>query len=273
MKTKISGDIIPTLWTNTTWVDEERRKELTKEIPEQVRQHIKKMRVAANSSMRKCVDGGYQKNEAVGATAIPGGDLGISMALLQMGYTPQKSFNLVYTFVRENNQSYCWHTDTHEGHDDCIIGCGHGNAAINKARDYDLVSSDVQTLLNIVRQKQEDEKADMDMIILNREHNEQGILVVMSTDYTVKPWDQENNTQYFIYDKKRHEQLLWNFVTFWEKHGEKIDYQSLLETSNRQTHATLGLLNSSKGKPMYLVNISDKETKIQYSGQAPVINW
>ena len=75
--------------------------------------HVKKMRVPADHTRTKCVDGRYKVNEAAGAIAIHGGHLGISMALLALDFTPQKSFDLVYDFAVKDNNFYCWHTDTH----------------------------------------------------------------------------------------------------------------------------------------------------------------
>lgn len=64
--------------------------------------HAKKMRVAADSTHAKCVDGGYRGEEAVGAIAMPGAHLGISMALLRLGFSPEEAFELVYKFVTKD---------------------------------------------------------------------------------------------------------------------------------------------------------------------------
>lgn len=232
--------------------------------------HTKKMKIATDSSKAKCVDGGYRGDEAVGAIAFPGAHLGVSMALLQLGFSPQDAFEVVYSFVSQKGQSYCWHTDTHEGHHGAIVGCGHCNAAIGKGDYYGITGTDVQKLLDLVRQAQEN-RENMELVILDREHQEQAILVVTSTDYTVKPWDQENDIQFFIYDKVRHLELLRQFAEYATAQGKIVSFDDLVAASEKQTNATLGLLGSSKGKPIYTVDVSNDEPVIELVGTAPVI--
>lgn len=233
--------------------------------------HAQKMKTLADSTKAKCVDGGYRETEAVGAIAFPGAHLGISMALLQLGFSPEDAFELVYSFVSQNGHSYCWHTDKHEGHNGAIVGCGHCNAAIGKGDYYGVDGQAVQKLLDIVRQAQ-DNRENMELVVLDREHKEQAILVVTSTDYTVKPWDQENDVQFFIYDKVRHLELLRQFAEFAVAQGRTISYDDLVAACEKQTNATLGLLGSSKGKPIYTVDVSNDEPVIELVGNAPVMS-
>ncbi len=233
--------------------------------------HVKKMRVVADSIHAKCVDGGYRGEEAVGAIAFPGGHLGISMALLELGFSPDDAFNLVYQFVSKDGNPYCWHTDKHEGHHGVIVGCGHCNAAIGKGVHYGVVGENVQALLELAR-KAQNERENMELVILDREHAEQAILVVTSTDYTIKPWDQENDVQFFIYDKVRHMDLLKKLAMFLVEQGKEVLYEDLVKASEKQTNATLGLLGSSKGKPIFTVYVSSgEEPTVEYVGEAPVI--
>lgn len=232
--------------------------------------HAQRMKVPTDPTRRKCVDGGYRENQAVGAMAIPGGDLGISMALLNLGLSPQESFSLVYDFVVEGDKPYCWHTDTHEGRDECVIGCGHCNAAILDGEHYGVSSEKVSELLKIVKEAQE-EKPNMEMITLDREHAEKGILVITSTDFTIKPWDEERENQYFIYDKTQHLHFLKSLVDFAKSKDREVSYDDLVSASDTQTNATLGLLDSSKGKPIYTVDVSGDSPVVKYTEDAPVI--
>jgi len=225
--------------------------------------HAEKMRVPVDCTRRKCVDGGYKEHEAVGAIALPGADLGISMALLKLGFSPEEAFAIVHNFVTEIGHPYCWHTDTHEGHHGCVVGCGHCNVAIGKSHHYGVPSERISELLDIVRQKQEEQK-NMEMVRLEREHAEKAILVIISTDYTVKPWDEEKNNQYFIYDQTHHENLLKNLVSHANMAGVSLSYDDLLSASKEHTNKTLGLLGSSKGKPMFLVDVSGEKPVVQY---------
>lgn len=237
--------------------------------------HAIKMKVAVDDTKAKCVDGGYQENEAVGALAIPGGHLGVSMSLLRLGYTPQEAFSTVYDYVTQTGNQYDWHTDHHEGHGDCEVGCGHCNAAIKQAQFYGVESSQVRELLQIVRDKQaeiqtdEDSKKTVDCIVLDREHQEKGILIITSEEFTVKPWDQEENNQYFIYDIVRHKKFLQKFVEDLNLQGRKVDFATLWKLTEEQTSSTLGLLGSSKGKPMYEVDFKDGEPSVKFVDYAP----
>lgn len=232
--------------------------------------HAQRMKVPTNPTRRKCVDGRYRESQTVGAMAIPGADLGISMALLNLGLSPQESFSLVYDFVVDNNKPYCWHTDTHEGHDNCVIGCEHCNAAILDGKHYGISSEKVSELLKIVKQAQK-EKPNMEMITLNREHAEKGILVITSTDFTIKPWDEEQENQYFIYDKAQHLDFLKSLVGFAKSKGREVSYDDLVSASDRQTNATLGLLGSSKGRPIYAVDVSKDIPEVKYMENARVL--
>lgn len=235
-----------------------------------VKSHAKKMRVLADSTRTKCVDGGYRGDEAVGAIALPGAHLGISMALLELGFSPEDAFELVYSFVSKDGNPYCWHTDKHEGHNGVVVGCGHCNAAIGRGEFYGVAGENVQKLLNLVRTAQND-RENMELVILDREHAEKAILVVTSDDYTVKPWDQENDIQFFIYDKVRHLNLLKRLTDYLHEQGKDISLDALVDSSEKQTNATLGLLGSSKGKPIFTVDVSGEEPVIELVGEAPII--
>ena len=248
-------------------------------MKEAVIAHARKMRAATDSTKTKCVDGGYKEDEAVGAIAIPGGHLGVSMALLELGFSPEDAFGLVYDFtlsLQEKSESaetypYCWHSDKHEGHHGVVVGCGHCNAAIKQgAEHYGVDGAKVQELLNLVRAAQESGE-NMELVVLDREHTEQAILVVTSADYTVKPWDQTDDVQFFIYDKTRHMVLLKELVAFLAQQGRSVDLAALVAASEHQTNSTLGLLGSSKGKPIYTVDVSQEEPVVEHVGQAPVV--
>jgi len=245
------------------------------QLKEKIIAHVKKMKVQVDPTHAKCVDGGYRGDEAVGAMAIAGGHLGLSMALLRLGLSPDDAFNLVHKFVSQDGNPYCWHTDTHEGHLGVVVGCGHCNAAIGNSEKYGLEGQKVQELLEIVR-KAQDDLENMECVTLNRKHAEQAILVITSSDYTVKPWDQENDIQYFIYDLTRHSEFINKFVDYLADqkitlNNKPITFDALFDASQAQTNVTLGLLDSSKGKPMFKVNVSGKEPEVEFLQLAPVI--
>lgn len=240
-------------------------------IPPEVLEHVKKMKVIVDNSAVKCVDGGYQENEESGAMAIAGGHLGVSLALLRLGYKVPDAYKLVYDFARSKKMKYGWHTDKHEGHNGVVCGCGHCNTAIAQGEQYGVKSDDARMLFEIIREATANDQEGSKVVVLDREHNEQGILVITGTEYTVKPWDQAADRQYFIYDQTRHQNFLKEFVEYLQQLGRDTTYENLLEASNAQTNSTLGLLGSSKGKPMYTVNVDSETPEIAFLMNAPVL--
>ena len=238
----------------------------TPELEKLAKEHSKKMRVFADDGRAKCVDGGYKEDEAVGAMAIPGGHEGVSMALLSLGFSAQESFDIVHNFLKKRNIPYCWHTDTHEGSDGCIVGCGHWNTAISCCDEYCVDKKEVLKLLEIIKVASEVKSSEVECVVLDRDHKEKGILVVESTDYTVKPWDVKEDIQFFIYDKNRHQMFLRELCD-----ENNIDFSKLKEATDKQTNLTLGLLGSSRGKPMYSVDVSSVEPEVSFIADAPVI--
>jgi hypothetical protein len=125
--------------------------------------------------------------------------------------------------------------------------------------------------LDIVREEQELASHQIELIVVDREHDEHSILVVTGTKFTVKPWDEEKNVQFFIYDQTRHQEFLNNLAEYLQQLDHKTTYDDLWDASNSETIATLGLLGSSKGKPMYSVNVDGETPEIAYLQKAPVL--
>ncbi len=250
---------------------------------EEVQVFAERNRIAANSSISKCVDGRYRTGEADGAIAFAGAHLGLSMSLLAYGFTPEESFSLVYDFLQSRGESYCWHTDDHADpkeadvhehahHDAPKIGCGHCNAAIENSTFYGAQSGDVDSLQHIVRTAQESREG-METITLTGGHAEKAILLVTSTDYTVKSWDEEMNEQFFIYDRTRHLELVDALVEHINAsimdETKKVSADRLKDIAWKQTASTLGLLSSSKGKPIFSVDASEVKPVVTPFGKAP----
>lgn len=255
-------------------------------IPAEVVQHVQNNLVLATNESSICVDGGYQPDEAMGELARAGGDLGISMALLKMGLTPEQAFLTVYNYRFDNGQKYGWHSDKHvdpdnSDHDhhgsDAIVGCGHCNAAYKNADRYGVSSDSVKQLLEIIKLYQKEYPENMRYVNLDRNHDEKGILVVKSTDVSVLPWDLQTYKQFFVYDAARDEILLGEIaekalaVLTAENPMMTLEKASdeLKKIVSEQTNTTLGLLESSKGKPMYAINYSDGTVTIELTGYAP----
>jgi hypothetical protein len=209
------------------------------------------------------------------------------MALLAMGFTPQESFDLVLNFRLTRYKKYGWHTDKHEGHNGVEVGCGHFNAAITQGEYYGVEESSMRQLLSIVRSYTKENTDNCLYHELDREHDEQGILIVANQDISLQPWSKndgsdnsENHTQFFVYDQIRDQALLaelWQFILDsnntdqLEVNGQTQQLSDLQAIVDKQTNATLGLLGSSQGKPIYTVSVDENQGRliITASGTAP----
>lgn len=234
-------------------------------VPSEAVTHLKANLVKATNESSICVDGGYQPKEAMGELARAGADLGISEALMTLGLSPQEAFDAVYEYRVSKGQKYGWHSDAHADHDHSIFsGCGHYNATHLNADRYQVELNQVEELLEIVKAHQVEHPENMRYISLDREHAEAGIFVVISPEISVLPWDLETKQQFFVYDKTREVSLLTEIAL-----AAKVDVDKLLQVIDDQTNATLGLLDSSKGKPLYSVEYADGVVTVNHVGNAP----
>jgi hypothetical protein len=237
-------------------------------------EYVKKNTVIAREG-RKCVDGRYSSKTARGMIARAGGDCGYVMALMainkkkKLGLTPEQCFNEVYRVIQQKMHGpFCIHTDHHvdpstEGGNDhlhkTVIGCGHlSKASSQKLREsYDVANSDVKKIIAYVRNLAEINK-NIDMVNLDGDHNEQGVLLIESEDYTVNASDE--NRMYFIYDKTRDDDFMRKLVKVLDLPG--VTFEDMKEESDKQLEATLHLL--AKGLPLYHVTYTYKTPNVSY---------
>lgn len=254
--------------------------EANSDVPSDVIAHVQENLAIPTTQSAICVDGGYTKEQAEGELARPGADLGISISLLKLGFTPEQAFLAVYNYRVKNGQKYGWHSDTHvdpedgsHAHSEAICGCGHCNAANSRSEEYGVDGEQVLELLNIIKTYQASNSENMRFINLDRDHKEKGILVVNSDEITIYPWDKEKDNQFFVYDSMRDAKLLADIVESINAEGnaQNITFEQLKSVVDQHTGATLGLLGSSKGKPMYSISINDAKLVIELAGNAPVI--
>jgi len=234
-------------------------------VPQEVIAHLQENLVKTTNQSSICVDGGYRPDEAMGELARPGADLGISLALMALGFSAKDAFEAVYEYRAKNRQKYGWHTDNTEGHGHGdICGCGHCNKASSRNQLYGLNEGQAKDLLAIVRNAQEKNPSRMRFIRLNREHQEQGILQVESTKVTVLPWDQKTGRQFFVYDHLRDVFLLKEVASF-----AKVEVAKLVEVVGKHTVSTLGLLGTSQGAPIYSVREKNGIVSVALDSFAP----
>lgn len=234
-------------------------------VPQAVIDHLQSNLVTATHESSICVDGGYQPTEALGELARAGADLGISEALMALGLSARDAFDVVYNYRVSKGQKYGWHSDTHADHDEKIFsGCGHYDATHRNADRYQVELDQVEELLEIVKAHQVENPENMRYISLDREHAEAGIFVVLSPEVSVLPWDLGTKNQFFVYDQARDLALLSEIAQ-----AAEVDPSQLQQVIDDQTNATLGLLGSSKGKPLYSVEYVDGNVTVKKIGNAP----
>lgn len=221
---------------------------------------------------RKCVDGRYLPSQGTGMIARPGGDCGYVMALLavnkskNLGLSPEQCFNAVYKVVSSGeNGHFCMHTDhhtdpnshTHNG----LIGCGHVAKAALKSlsAEYDVSGEDVERFINYARHIA-DIMPTMEMIKLEGEHKEVGVLVINSEKYTINAEDPALGKMYFVYDELRDMAYL-NFLVK-EMAIPGVNFAEMKRESDLQLAATLH--NLAKGLPVYKVTFRGKTPNISF---------
>lgn len=246
-------------------------------IPENVEAtiaYVQKNTVLAREG-RKCVDGRYPPETAAGMLARPGGDCGYVMALLainkkkKLGMTPEQCFNAVYKVIcQKMHGAFCMHTDHHvdpeqEGLNDklhqTLIGCGHLAKATKQLirAPYDVDNDDVKKI--IAYAKNLSEVSDhVEMVNLDGDHKEQGVLLVEGSKYTVNACD--DNKQFFIYDKTRDDEFMEKIVEAMAL--PEVTIEDMKAESDVQLQATLH--NLAKGLPLYKVTYNGKEPQVSY---------
>lgn len=254
--------------------------ELQKTDIEIARNHIERNIVEVTSG-RKCVDGRYLPNQAVGRLAKPGADLGYVMAFLalnrqkNLGLSASDCFDLIYNILTENGDSFYIHSDSHaleadehhslNGGGNIHFGCGHFAKAMMEqyAAMYGVEPDEMVEVFRHMRKRQK-MGARIEEEILDGNHNERGVLVVEGTKRTIRSFDGEN--MYFIYDATRDRELTEKAIKKIneKRRGLNIDINDFSEVSNGQLNATLSIL--AKDKPIFLVNADEEIPQVKFSG-------
>jgi hypothetical protein len=193
---------------------------------------------------------------------------------MALGFRPKEAFQIVFNYRMARGQKYGWHTDTHDDgnqHGNKLCGCGHCNVAFKEAAEYGVKADKVRELLEIIKEKQKQEPQNMRFINLNRNHQEDGVLIVTSTGITVLPWDQKTNKQFFVYDLARDEQLLAEILVEITKADptKQITIGKLKKIAQNHANLTLANLPSSQGKPIYEVGYNGRTVNIKLKSHVP----
>ena len=207
------------------------------------------------------MDGRYPPDTARGMLARAGGDCGYVMALMainrkkKLQLTPEQCFNAVYKVISQKmHGAFCIHTDhhadpDHDGVNDSmhqtLIGCGHLSKAANRwslRHPYDVQGKDVKKIIAYAKNLA-DIGDHVEMVNLDGEHAEQGVLIVDDTTHTVNAMDPKVHTMYFIYDKKRDEAFMKKLVEAMDLPG--VTFEDMKKEADIQLQATLH--NLAKG--------------------------
>lgn len=227
---------------------------------------------------RKCVDGRYPPDTARGMLARAGGDCGYVMALMaisrkkKLQLTPEQCFNAVYKVISQKmHGAFCIHTDHHADPEDTganqhmhqtLIGCGHLSKAASQwsiRRPYDLQGSDVKKIIAYAKNLA-DISENVEMVNLDGEHAERGVLIIEDTGHTVNAMDPKEHTMYFIYDKKRDEAFMKRLVKDMAIPG--VTFEDMKMEADIQLQATLH--NLAKGLPIYTVSYKKAEPQVSF---------
>ena len=226
---------------------------------------------------RKCVDGRYPPDTAKGMLARAGGDCGYVMALMainrkkKLQLSPEQCFNAVYKVIDQKmHGAFCIHTDHHADPDHAVankhlhktlIGCGHLSKAASQGlrHPYDVQNEDVKRIITYAKNLA-DIDDNVEMINLEGEHAERGVLLVNDLEYTVNAMAPKTREMYFIYDKKRDEDFMEKLVKAMAIPG--VTLEDMKEESDIQLQATLH--NLAKGLPIYTVFYKDKEAQVSH---------
>ena len=249
----------------------------TREELQETINYVKKNTVQAREG-RKCVDGRYPPDTARGMLARAGGDCGYVMALMainrkkKLQLTPEQCFNAVYKVISQKlHGAFCIHTDHHIDPDlegvnqqmhQTLIGCGHLSQAASQWRlrqPYDVQSGDVKRIIAYARNLA-DIGDHVEMINLDGEHAEKGVLIIDDATHTVNAMDPKEHTMYFIYDKKRDDVFMKKLVNAMAIPG--VSVEDMQKEADIQLQATLH--NIAKGLPIYAVSYKNQEPQVTY---------
>lgn len=239
--------------------------------------YVQKNTVRAREG-RKCVDGRYPPDTARGMLARAGGDCGYVMALMainekkKLQLTPEQCFNAVYKVISQKmHGAFCIHTDHHadpayEGATkqmhQTLIGCGHLSKAASQwqlRKPYDVSGSDVKKIIAYAKNLA-DISDHVEMVNLQGEHAERGVLIIENTTHTVNAMDPKEHTMYFIYDKKRDETFMKKLVDAMAIPG--VTFEDMKKEADIQLQATLHTI--AKDLPVYVVSYNHEEPKVTF---------
>lgn len=247
--------------------------------------HLESGLVPITSTSSICVDGRYTYEQSEGELGRAGADLGLSLALLARGYSPEDAFQLVYDFRFSRGEKYGWHDDSHANIDDKVeasvgahgdrlnTGCGHCTLNIQLAKEYGVDADEVLRLrqLIVTTQNNPATKDNMRFDTLHGDHDEAGVMLINDERITLKHLvqvDEKTQSQFFVYDVARDMRLIEDLADFIAITNEGIDAGKLAEELKaeveKHTNITVGQLKKPED-PIYNISVRvDEQTDQPY---------
>jgi len=181
-----------------TWEGGSEASEMTKEV-EKTRKFVRESRVAVDNSRVECIDGRFRRDQILdregrGATRAAGGDFGVLAAFIAAdgGKVGPRGIYERYRVALD-------HPDVgRDGRFHIHAGCGHIRVLIED-------NPQLQEVLSEVHKLGEDKKSEA---ILEGPHNEKGVLIIKSSQWSVNSRDPKTGEEYFTEDEKLTKELI-----------------------------------------------------------------
>ena len=215
---------------------------------EETSRFIERNICTANNKSLECVDGRYSKEQSRGAIRIPGGGLGVPLAILEVAM--QKGLGIEQGEILDKYMvglRKLWgedaklqiHTDTHNTQNGGI-GCGHfAKASLPRYQKLysPLTPEAVQNLYQAALKRQ-----DVKTTVLEGEHEEENVFLVYSDKWSVNSSDQGEMN--FVADARRMSKFIGEIMPLIDIPG--IETEDVKKACFREMNVTVGILAGNK---------------------------
>ncbi len=225
-----------------------------------------KLPISETNKLARCVDGRYENIPDMPLAAKPGGDAGDVMALfaalnlLGQSLASDEVVKIIADSIG-GEQNFRFHTDEHAENSVPGLGCGHLKQAKFYPAAYGLqqeqIDSIFEALPHLIKKGAQQET-------VHGDHAEQGVIVIDSEDYGIKPLlrNGEEVQEVFVYQKTLHDDQLSKIAKTTQavlaEQGVVVEEpqvrKALDDAFGKQLTETLQRL--AKDLPVYTVKIS-----------------
>jgi len=212
-----------------------------------------------------CVDGRYGTEQTPGMTGRTGTDLGDASTLLSLseehnlGLTPEQCLNLAIEVAVTLHEKFYMHTGKHGNASK--LDCGHEffQTIPENSAKYIITSDNAQLLMNLGLQKAQTDKRIVNIDLEHHDHEESGLIINHGVNRTFR--HSNNGQQFFIYDAEKDLEYMKLFVAKLNEIGMQkgilktpVNEEEFIQRHNEQRDATVEILVTGKGKPVFETN-------------------